>query len=40
LVIAEFSFTDVARAVAISLAIGALSLSLSLAALRRRLAGA
>ena len=40
LVIDEFSFTDVGRAVAISLAIGALSLSLALAALRRRLAGA
>lgn len=40
LVIAEFSFADVGRAVAISLAIGALSLSLAQAALRKRLAGA
>lgn len=40
LVINEFSFADVGRAVAISLAIGALSLSLAQAALRKRLAGA
>ena len=40
LVIDEFSFADVGRAVAISLAIGALSLSLAQAALRKRLAGA
>lgn len=40
LVIDEFSFTDVGRAVAISLAIGALSLFLAQAALRKRLAGA